>query len=71
MTGRTDSPAKDASGAEHRDRPSANTKKMEGHSTENNLPELRGVHPLTKPTAYADLGDAISLNLYLQPSKTL
>ena len=46
------------------ERSSANTKKMEGHSTENDLPN-QGVHLPVEPNLYADLGDAISLNLVL------
>jgi len=34
---------------------------MEGHSTENDLPN-QGVHLPVEPNTYADLGDAISLN---------
>ena len=37
---------------------------MEGHSTENNLPN-QGVHLPAEPNTYMDLGDAISLNLVL------
>ncbi len=36
-------------------------KKMEGHSTENDLPN-QGVHLPVEPNLYADLGDAISLS---------
>ncbi len=71
MTTRAKAASPTADSGKARDQSPANTKKMEGHSAENDLPQTPG-----EPTYQQNrnlstaLGDAISLTNYLNPNTT-